>query len=149
MRLPRLHPKERHMTDNQTPRLARAMTIFHAWWEDNDMWDGNSLYLDLETAKQHAAYDYEGEEYGHWDDEDREEGQSAPELTWAWEYGSWHLLDHGRGTLVQITERTVYRPATEREVKQQDALAAAEAAERAARSQRSLAEELEASAVTA
>jgi hypothetical protein len=131
------------------PRLTQALTVFHAWWEDHDMWDGNALYLDLDTAKVHAAFDYEGEEYGHWDDEaeaEDDEPRSRPEFTWMFEHGSWHLLDHGKGTLVQVSTTSVYRPSTEREVKQQDALAAAEKAERAARPHRPLAEELEAAA---
>ena len=106
------------------------------------MWDGTALYLDLDTAKTHAAYDYEGDEYGHFDDED-DEPRATPEFTWVEEHGSWHLLDHGKNTLVQISPAPVYRPSTEREVKQQNALTAAEEAERAARPRRPLAEELE------
>jgi hypothetical protein len=114
------------------PRLARAFTVFHAWWEDNDMWDGNSLYLDLDAAKAHAAYDYEGEEYGHFDDEDEDdEPRAKPDFTWVKEHGSWHLVDHGKNTNVQISETTVYRSATPREIEQQDALMAAEKAARA------------------
>jgi hypothetical protein len=132
---------------NQTPRLARALTVFHAWMEDSDMWDGNALYLDLETAKTHAAYDYEGDEYGHWDGEDEDdEPRSKPDFTWVEEHGSWHLLDHGKHTLVQISETTVYRPATPREIQQQDALTAAEEAARAAEPHVPLREALEAEA---
>lgn len=128
-----------------TPRLARALTVFHVWWENYDMWDGNALYLDLETAKTHAAFDYEGEEYGHPDDED-DEPRSTPAFTWVQEHGSWHLLDHGKHTLVQVSETTVYRPATPREVQQQDAFTAAEAAARAAQPHVPLREALEAAA---
>jgi hypothetical protein len=114
-----------------TPRLARAISVFHAWWEDYDSWDGNELYLDLETAKTHAAYDYEGEEYGHWDDEDEDdEPRSVPEFTWRLEHGRWVLYDHGSETGVRVSETAVYRPATPREIEEQDALRAAEKAAR-------------------
>lgn len=125
-----------------TARLARALTVFQAWMEDNDWWDGYALYLDLDTAKTHAAHDYEGTEYGHFDDED-DEPRSKPEFTWVEEHGSWHLLDHGKNTLVQISETTVYRPATPREIQQQDALTAAEEAARAVGPHLPLSEALE------
>lgn len=32
------------------PRLVTALTIWHAWMEDSDWWDGNALYLDLDTS---------------------------------------------------------------------------------------------------
>lgn len=107
-----------------TPRLAQALTIHQAWWEGNDWWDGQSLYLDLDTAKIHAAFSYEGDEYGH-PDEDDEGATVRPDFTWEFGYGQWMLLDHGKDTLVRVTETTVYRPATPREIEQQDALAAA------------------------
>jgi hypothetical protein len=134
------------MTDQTTtPRLARALAVYQAWMENHDWWDGAALYLDLETAKTHAAYDYQGTEYGHWDDEDEDdEPRATPDFTWVEEHGSWHLLDHGKNTLVQVSQATVYRPATPREVQQQDALTAAEEAARAARPQRPLREVLEA-----
>ncbi|MFG2269102.1 hypothetical protein ACGFNY_04930 [Streptomyces chartreusis] len=119
------------MNQPQPQRLARALIVFHAWMEGSDMWDGNALYLDLETAKTHAAYDYEGDEYGHPDDDGDEGDRDTPDFTWVEEHGSWHLLDHGSATLVQVTETTVYRPATPREIEQQDALVAAEKAARA------------------
>ncbi|MCL8016913.1 hypothetical protein [Streptomyces sp. AS02] len=113
-----------------TPRLARALTVFHAWWEDNDMWDGNELYLDLDTAKVHAAFSYEGDEYGH-PEEDDDEDTARPDFSWEFGYGQWMLLDHGKDTLVRVSETTVYRQATPREIEQQDALMAAEKASRA------------------
>jgi hypothetical protein len=119
------------MTD--VPRLARALAVFHAWWEDNDWWDGNELYLDLETAKTHAAFSYQGDEYGHPDDEECEEPEACarPDFSWEFDHGQWMLLDHGKDTLVRVSETTVYRPATPREVEQQDALQAAERPARA------------------
>ncbi|MDX3575940.1 hypothetical protein [Streptomyces sp. FL07-04A] len=130
------------MTDR--PRLTAALTAFQAWWENYDSWDGTALYTDLETAKRHAAYDYEGDEYGHPDEDDDEGANIRPDFTWVEEHGSWHLLDHGKKTLVQISPTWIWRAATKYEIKQQDALAAAEAAERASRPARPLAEELEA-----
>jgi len=113
-----------------TPRLARAITVFHAWWEDYDSWDGNELYLDFDTAKVHAAFSYEGDEYGHVEPDD-DEDTSRPDFSWEFRYGRWMLLDHGKDTLVRVSETTVYRQATPREIEQQDALMAAEKAARA------------------
>lgn len=114
------------------PRLSTALTIWHTWWEDFDTWDGEAAYLDLDTAKACAARDYETTEYGQ-PDEDDHEPSSRPEFTWVKAHSTWHLIDHGQDTNVQIYETPVYRPATAREIKQQQALQAAEEAERAAR----------------
>lgn len=116
---------------SETPRLARSLTVFQSWWEDNDWWDGNELYLDLETAKTNAAFSYEGDEYGHPDEDDDQQPTARPDFTWEFGHGQWMLLDHGKDTLVRVNERTVYRRATPREVEQQDALMAAEKAGRA------------------
>lgn len=136
------------MTDQQptaVTRLSIALTAWQAWWEDNDSWDGYALYLDLDTAKAHAAYNYEGWEYG-WPDEDDDEPRTRPNLTWAYEHGSWHLLEDGKNTLVQVSQAHIYRPSTERETKAWNALQAAEEAARAAQPRRPLAEALEAAA---
>lgn len=116
-----------------TPRLAQALTVFHAWWEDYDGWDGNELYLNLDTAKAHAAFSYEGEEYGHLnpDSEDDDEPTARPNFSWHSEHGRWHLYDHGHATGVRVSETTIYRQATPHEIEQQDALTAAEKAARA------------------
>jgi hypothetical protein len=107
------------------------------------MWDGYAHYVDLDLAKKHAANDYKGEEYGHPDPDDEEEPVSTPEFTWVEERGSWYLLDHGKDTLVRLSPAPVYRAASEREIRQQKALQAAEEAARATRPRRPLAEELE------
>lgn len=125
-----------------TPRLARAITVFHVWMEDNNYFDGNALYLDLGTAKVHAAYDYEGDEYGH-PDEDDEGANIRPDFTWEEHYNRWLLFDHGKDTGIRVAETPVWRAASEREVKQQDALTAAEDAERKGRPQQSMREALE------
>jgi hypothetical protein len=126
------------------PRLAVAVTLWQAWWENYDRWDGYALYVDLDLAKKHGEHDYKGDEYGHPapDDEDEEPG-STPEFTWVEVGGSWHLMDHGQDTLVRLSPAPVYRAASEREIRQQKALQAAEEAERATRPRRPLAEELE------
>lgn len=116
-------------TTETTPRLATALTVWQAWWEDHDMWDGNEMYLDFDTAKTHAAFSYEADEYP--EPEDRDE-TAWPDFSWEFGYGQWMLLDHGKDTLVRVSRRSVYRPATEREVQQQDALMAAERAARVA-----------------
>jgi len=126
-----------------TLRLARALAVYAAWWEDNDMWDGNAVYVDLDTAKTHAAWDYEGYEYGH-PDEDDEEARPRPNLTWVEEHGSWHLMEDGKSTLVQVSETSIWRAATPREIEEQDALTAVEEAARAARPQLPMREALEA-----
>jgi hypothetical protein len=133
---------------SDTPRLARAITVFHAWMEDSNYFDGNALYLDLETAKIHATHDYEGDEYGH-PDEDDEGANIRPDFTWQEKYSRWLLLDHGKDTGIRVAETPVWRPATTREVEQQDALAAAEGALRASRPQQSMREAIEELARTA
>lgn len=114
--------------------LATALIVHQAWWEDNDSWDGASLYLDEETAKTHAALDYTGYEYccrGECGNEGTDDHASIPALTWVKEHGSWHLLADGTATGIQVSTTHIYRPATPYEVKQRNALHAVEKAERA------------------
>ncbi len=111
------------------PRLARAITIHQAWWEDHHMWDGYGLYLDEDTAKAHAADAYEADEYGYPDESD-EEQTNRPFLTWEAAFNRWCLMDWGRDTGVRVSEVPVMRRASRREVEAQDALAAAKAGER-------------------
>ena len=124
------------MTDT-TPRLAVALRLYQAWWEDNDSWDGYALYLDQDTAKQHAARDYLAYEYcchGDCEDEDTDEHVALPALTWSEEYGRLYLLANDTATGIQVSPMPVYRPASDLEIRQQDALRAAEKAEAAAAS---------------
>lgn len=119
------------------PRLATALRLYQAWWEDNDSWDGYALYLDQDTAQQHAAHDYIAYEYccnGNCDDEGTTDHATLPKLTWSEDYGRLHLLADGTATGIQVSPMPVYRPATHREIQQQDALRAAEKAEAAAAS---------------
>lgn len=96
----------------QTRRNAKVGTVFHAWWEDSDMWDGWAMYDNLQDALQGAASDYVGEEYGHQDDpEERYDGI----LEWHFKYGSWRLTDEGTDTGVQVTETAVYAARTGQE----------------------------------
>lgn len=112
------------------PRLARAIFVHQAWWEDHDMWDGYALYLDEDTAKAQAADDYEREEYG--DPEDRDEDDPPrPLLTWETGYDRWNLMDDGRDTGVRVNQMPVLRTASAREVQAQEALEAAQEAARA------------------
>lgn len=122
------------MTDT-APRLAVALRLHQAWWEDNDSWDGYALYLDEDTAKLHAARDYLAYEYccyGDCEDEGTDAHAGLPTLTWSEEYGRWYLLADGTATGIQVSPAPVYRPATHLEIRQQDALRAAEKAEAAA-----------------
>lgn len=112
------------MTSTDTARVAPDHHVFHVWREDSTYFDGNALYFDLETAKAHGAYDYEGDEYGH-SDPDEDDPEDRPVLTWIEEHGRWALLDGGNGTSVVIEERPVYRPATPDEIAAQDAARAA------------------------
>ena len=96
----------------QTRRNVKVGTVFHAWWEDSDMWDGWAMYDNLQDALQGAASDYVGEEYGHKDDpKERYDGI----LEWHFKYGSWRLSDEGTDTGVQVTETAVYAARTVQE----------------------------------
>ncbi|MFI0929679.1 hypothetical protein ACH4TP_38010 [Streptomyces sp. NPDC021012] len=95
------------MTD-QPSRLAVALVLHQAWWDDHPTWHGHALYLDEDTAKEHAAHDYLDDEYGPQDDE---EPTYRPTLTWVEEYARWHLLADGTATGVQIATANVYRTA--------------------------------------
>lgn len=110
-----------------TTRLARAITVHLAWREDDTAWDGFALYLDEDTAKAHAADDWESYEYGGFDEDDE---RQRPLLTWETSYDRWLLLDDGRDTGVRVNAMPVHRPASKREIDAQDALAAAQAAAR-------------------
>lgn len=110
-----------------TTRLARAITVHLAWREDDNSWDGFALYLDEDTAKAHAADDWESWEYGDFDEDDE---RQRPLLTWESAYDRWLLLDDGRDTGVRVNAMAVYRAASKREIEAQDALAAAKEAAR-------------------
>lgn len=109
-----------------TLRTARSITIYQVCWEGNPFFDGNANYIDLETAKLHAAFDYEGEKYGH-PDEDDQGANIRPDFTWVEARGAWHLIDHGKDTPVHVIPETVWRPATQTEIEAQDALEAVRA----------------------
>lgn len=113
------------------PHLAIALITWRSWWDGYDTWEGSASYLDLDTAKAHTARDYAAEEYGEPEEDDGPD--QRPDFTWVQEHGSWNLLDHGKATSVQIFGQPIYRPATEREIKQEQALRAAEEADRATR----------------
>lgn len=88
------------------PQLIPAVCdLWQAWWEDVDTWDGYAFYraetdFDLEVAQKHAAFDYVASEYG-WYPGDEE--QPEIELTWAFEYHRWHLLENGKSTGVTLS----------------------------------------------
>lgn len=88
------------------PPLTVALTVYEAWREDENGWDGQALYLDLATAKEQAAADYVTQEYG---DQDDPESARPGELAWADEHGSWHLSDGDTATLIQVTATPVLR----------------------------------------
>ncbi|MFF7067342.1 hypothetical protein [Streptomyces pseudovenezuelae] len=115
----------------EAPHLAIALITWRSWWDGYDTWEGSASYIDLDTAKTHTARDYAAEEYGEPDEDDGPD--QRPDFTWVKEHGTWYLRDHGNGTGVEIFEQPVYRPATQQEAKQQQALHAAEEAARAAR----------------
>jgi hypothetical protein len=111
-----------------TTRLARAITVHLAWWEDHDMWDGYALYLDEETAKAATADAYEESEYG--DPADLEEGYERPLLAWETSFDRWWLMENGKDTGVRVNAMPVHRAASQREIQAQDALTAAQEAAR-------------------
>jgi hypothetical protein len=93
------------------PKITPVTTGWQAWWEDHDLWDGFVLYADLDTARQHAAVDYVGEEYGWVPGDDPADEAPDVTLTWAFERERWHLLDNGRSTPVQLYKTATYAPA--------------------------------------
>lgn len=109
-------------------RLARAITVHLAWREDDEAWDGFTLYLDEDTAKAATADIYEESEYGGFDEDDE---RQRPLLTWETGFDRWNLLENGRDTGVRVGAMPVYRAASKREIEQQDALTAAQEAARA------------------
>lgn len=110
-----------------TPRIARAITVHLAWREDDNAWDGFAIYLDEDTAKAHAANDWESYEHGTFDEDDE---RQRPLLTWETGFDRWNLLEDGRDTGVRVNAMPVLRPASTREIEAQDALAAAKEAAR-------------------
>ncbi|MFD9192957.1 ParB N-terminal domain-containing protein [Streptomyces phaeochromogenes] len=90
------------------PPITPVARGWQAWWEDHNMWDGFVLYADLDTAKQHAAVDYIGEEYGWVPGDDPADEAPDRTLTWVFERTRWYLLDNGKGTDVQLYETATY-----------------------------------------
>lgn len=88
-----------------TRRVTKAGTVFHAWREDTDYWDGWAMYTELQTALQTAASDYVEHEYG---DQDDPETARPGALVWTKAHGSWHLSEGGIDTHVRVTETDVY-----------------------------------------
>lgn len=93
------------------PKMTVTATVWQAWWENHDMWDGHLLYTDLDTAKHHAAVGYIGEEYGWLPEDDPDD--EAPEVALAWllDHRRWHLIADGSDTGVQLYETRVWSPA--------------------------------------
>jgi hypothetical protein len=90
------------------PKISPVATGWQAWWEDNDMWEGFTLYADLDTAKHHAAVDYVGTEYGWAPGDDPNEEAPDAVLTWVFEHARWHLLDGRRSTCVQLYKTSTF-----------------------------------------
>ncbi|MCU1612558.1 MAG: hypothetical protein JWO98_98 [Frankiales bacterium] len=90
------------------PKITTVATGWQAWWEDRDFWDGYLLYADIDTAKQHAAVDYVGEEYGWQSGDDPDDEAPEVTLTWAPVRERWHLLADGAYTGVQLYETHTY-----------------------------------------
>jgi len=111
-------------TEPAVTRLAPDHTVFQAWMEDNDWWDGYALYVDPELAKARAARGYEDDEYGYPDPDDEEPG-ARPEFAWTEDHGHWYLSDRGEDTRVRVAPVRVYRNATPDEAARQDAERAA------------------------
>jgi hypothetical protein len=93
------------------PKLTATPIGWQAWWEDNDLWDGNVLYTDLDAAKHHAAVDYIGEKHDWFPSDDPANEAPNATLTWAFEHHRWHLLADGKNTGVQLYELSIYTPA--------------------------------------
>lgn len=94
-----------------TRPVRKASSVFHAWMEGTDMWDGWAMYTDLPTALQAAASDYVESEYG---DPDEPDAVQPGPLVWSSRTGTeWHLADGGHGTNVIVTATTVYSVSAE------------------------------------
>jgi len=90
------------------PEITPVATAWQAWWEDHDMWDGDMLYADLDTAKHHSAVAYVGEEYAWMPGDDPEDEAPSTVLAWELKYGRWRLLDGGQDTGVRLGETRTY-----------------------------------------
>ncbi|MFI8535395.1 hypothetical protein ACIGMX_34760 [Streptomyces aquilus] len=90
------------------PSLEPTATAWQAWWEDHDMWDGDMLYADLDTAKHHSAVAYIGEEYAWLPGDDPDDEAPDRSLAWELKYGRWRLLDNGGDTGVRLAETRTY-----------------------------------------
>lgn len=90
------------------PSIEPVATAWQAWWEDHDMWDGDMLYADLDTAKRHSAVAYVGEEYSWLPGDDPDDEAPETSLTWELKYGRWRLLDKGQDTGVRLAETRTY-----------------------------------------
>ncbi|MFJ6616653.1 hypothetical protein ACIQOW_03590 [Kitasatospora sp. NPDC091335] len=84
-----------------TCRLTDASTVYLAYMEDSDTWDGWGLYAILPDALQAAAADYADHEYGYQDEPDT----PRPGVL-AWlpnpHRKSWRLTDDGTDTGVVV-----------------------------------------------
>jgi hypothetical protein len=90
------------------PSIEPTATAWQAWWEDHDMWDGDMLYADLDTAKHHSAVAYVGEEYSWMPGDDPVDEAPSTVLAWEMKYGRWRLLDNGQDTGVRLGETRTY-----------------------------------------
>ena len=95
------------ITQVSEPELTGGTLVYAAWHEDYDMWDGNEIYADPDTARQASAWYYATEEYT--DPADIPAGQ----LSWNRRCGeAWDLYDGDRQTPITVMGRTVWESKT-------------------------------------
>lgn len=89
------------MTDSE---LTTVATVYRAWWEDYEGWDGAATYADLDTAKTCATADYVREQNAP--------GGDVAGLCWKAAGQRWELVDGGDPTSVYVYAERVLGPAT-------------------------------------
>ncbi|MGW1998438.1 hypothetical protein [Embleya sp. NPDC001921] len=86
-----------------TPKLTTVNTVYRAWWEDHEGWDGAVTYADLDTAKAFATADYAREE--------RVPEEEVPALHWVLAGAHWELHEGDDATPVYVYAERVLAPA--------------------------------------
>lgn len=83
----------------ESANLRTTATVYRAWWEQRDGWDGALTYATADTARVCASADYVRDEYPP--------GETPLTLRWATDDDGggeemWELLDGGEATGVEV-----------------------------------------------
>lgn len=90
------------------PVLKKTMTLWRAWCENFEGWDGEAVYADRQVAQQQAAVDYVSESHGWTFDGTNEDESPDVELSWVISGGRWCLLSDGLGTGVYLAPEGLF-----------------------------------------